>query len=167
MSGLSRSVLATACIAEGLPSYGTKFELTHRLGTHLVERKLGVAAADGKKRASSDVPDIQMKRTKRPLNSYQRFMKSEMPNIKASGVTGLTDSMKELARRWRLAKQVGTSSEPLLLSDKQGEVKGLASVLEDLPPVEVNEALAAHGEPVSSSSSVNAERLASALVVYI
>ena len=68
MSGPPRSVLATACFAEGLPTYGSKAELTTRLGKHLVEQKLGVAVAHGKKRInSSDVPALQMKRVKRPL----------------------------------------------------------------------------------------------------
>ena len=168
MSGPPRSVLATACFAEGLPTYGSKAELTTRLGKHLVEQKLGVAV--GKKRAnSSDVPALQMKRVKRPLTKWQAFMKSEMPNIKASGYTGLTDCIKELARRWALVKKVGTSKEPLFFSDTghegNDEVDALANEIKELPHAEVKDALVAHGLPISDSADANAKRLA--LVVYI
>ena len=159
-----------ACIAEGLPSYGSKAELTTRLGKRLVEKKLGVAVAHGKKRSASDVPAIKMnvpKRPKKPLSRWQSFMKTESANIKASGITGLVPAIKELARRWKLHKIVNTPDAPLLLSDKQQEIEELALAIMELPAAEVNQALIAHGEVVSDSSDENAERLANALVVSI
>ena len=183
MSGLSRATLAAACADHGLACYGSKLDLTHRLDTHLVEQKLGAQLVTGKKRAASDVATLDQKRVKRPVTKWQAFMKSEMPNIKASGYMGLTDCIKELARRWALVKKVGTSKQPLFFSDTGGgnaggnvvgtmsdaqgidELGALADVIKDLPHAEVKDALVAHGQPVSESAAANAQRLA--LVVYI
>ena len=167
MSGLSRVELASACVDHGLASYGTKTDLTHRLGTHLVEKKLGKATTHGAKRTSQDVKVAVPKRAKRPLTRWQSFMKSEMPNIKAAGFTGLVPTIKELGRRWRLVKKVNTPEGPLFLVDKQREVEQLAEAIRDLPEAEVNHALVVHGEVVSDSADDNAARLASALVVCI
>ena len=158
----SLDMLKAACLCHGLSDDGTAEELTASLGMHLVTELLS--------------PDKKNKKRKttRGAGGWYAFMKSEKANVLASGFTSRADVLKELARRWKLAKLVGTSAQPLALpppsqsstdaepavaSDSE-DADGLVDALKELDEAELNAAMAAHSMPVNGDHEEKARALA-------
>ena len=157
----SQEMLIGACAAHGLARTGTQEELQKRLGDFLVAKLLfgePKATNGGRKRvsvgsgSSSGSSATSPASGKRPATAWQAFQRTEKQRVKAAGFHGRVEIVKEIARRWKLFKNVGTSNAPLMLehsSDATSEVEsvpdGLVTALADLSAEELSTALQAHG----------------------
>ena len=174
----SLDMLKGAVLAHGLSvSDGdTAEDLTQRLGLHLVTKLLK--------------PDVQKKRKatsapSRSANAWYSFLRSEKPNVVAAGFTTRAEQIKEIARRYKIAKMVGTSGAPLALmppsesdtestsspalmppgdSDTDEGADGLIEALKQLDAAELNAAMAAHGLPIDGDDEEKAGALAQAMM---
>ena len=174
----SIDMLKGACLSHSLPvdDGDTAEDLTQRLGLHLVTKLLK--------------PDVQKKRKatsapSRSASAWYAFMRSEKPNVVAAGFTTRAEQIKEIARRYKIAKTVGTSSAPLALmppsdsdadtssplalmppseSDADEATDGLVQALKELDAAELNAAMAAHGLPVGGSDEEKIAALADAMM---
>ena len=159
-------MLIGACAAHGLERTGSRDELHRRLGDFLVAKLFAELPAAPPRAAPS---------RKRPATAWQVFVRSEAPRVRAAGFVGRHAIVKEAARRWALAKQVGTSGAPLMLGlsdDAASSASSAASdaaadelveALAELSRAELAEALEAHGLPVAEEHAANAAALARAL----
>ena len=80
-----------------------------------------------------------------------------MPHLTTRG-----DIIREVARRWRIKKDSGSSSAPLLITYDEGTadtdsdaVEELTMTLSELPPAEVRASLQEAGIEVSDDIDVN------------
>ena len=138
MAAFSTEKLAGACLAHGLSGEGTNDELHTRLGHHLVNKLLS-----GKRKKTEEVSDHVQSKRSASASEWHAFMKSERANVVASGVQGRVPILKEIARRWKIFKSVGTSNAPLALPAPAND--DLMEALKDLNEAELNEAIEAHG----------------------
>ena len=173
----SIDMLKGACLSHLLPvnDGDTAEDLTQRLGLHLVTKLL---KPEVKKRKATSAPS-------RSASAWYAFMRSEKPNVVAAGFTTRAEQVKEIARRYKLAKKVGTSSAPLALmppsdsdaetssplalmqpseSDADEATDGLVQALKELDAAELNAAMAAHGLPVGGSDEEKVAALAEAMM---
>ena len=179
----SKEMLIGACAAHGLDRNGTQEELNRRLGDHLVSQLL-TGTDVGPKRVGTKRPIATGTGTptasaasngassnKRPATAWHAFQRSEKERVKAAGFHGRVAIVQETARRWKLHKQVGTSSAPLMLghsSDEASEAEsvpdGLVTALADLSPEELSHALQAQGIEDAGDRGTNVAALARAMV---
>ena len=171
-----------ACAAHGLDRTGTQEELHRRLGDHLVSQLL-TGTDVGPKRAGTKRPiatgSVAAVATasngaasnKRPTTAWHAFQRSEKECVKAAGFHGRVAIVQEIARRWKLFKQVGTSNAPLMLghsSDEASEAEsvpdGLVVAIADLSPEELSHALHAQGIDDAGDRDANVTALARAMV---
>ena len=173
----SVDMLKGACLSYQLPvnDGDTAEDLTQRLGLHLVTKLLN---PDVKKRKATSAPS-------RSASAWYAFMRTEKPNVLASGFTTRAEQIKEIARRYKIAKTVGTSGAPLALmppsdsdteptsplalmppgdSDTDEATDGLMYVLKDLDQAELNAAMAAHGLPIDGDEEEKCAALARAMM---
>ena len=168
----SLDLLRGACMAHKLSADGTHDELVARLGAHLVAQLLNPEAAaqvDKKKRAPTSAGAAGVT-PKRPMSAWHHFLRTEKELVKAAGgFHGRVDVLREVARRWRLAKRVGTSAQPLMLQapSDEGTSSETDSIPEDLliairevPPEEIASSLDAHGLEVDEDFEANVMTLA-------
>ena len=173
----SQDVLRGACLAHKLSPDGTHDELVARLGKHLVSQLLipEASAHVGKKKrpmsagASGFTP-------KRPMSAWHQFLRTEKELVKAAGgFHGRVEILRECARRWRLAKRVGTSDQPFMLSwskddgasssDTDSIPDGLLQALRELPQEEIASSLEANGLKVEDDNlEVNVMALARSMM---
>ena len=154
----------------GLASNGTYDELHKRLGDHLVKELFegnNVACRKNKRPATSGPTP------KRPATAWFAFLRAEKERVKEAGFEGRAAILKECARRWKLHKQVGTSSAPLMLaaphsgnssassSSTDSEAgDGLIEAIKELPTEDIHASLAFHGFPIDSDHEANVATLA-------
>ena len=174
----SLDMLRGACMAHKLSPDGTHDELVARLGAHLVSQLLNpdasaAAHVDKKKRPTSSGAAGSM--PKRPMSAWHQFLRKERELVKATGgFHGRVDVLRECARRWRLAKRVGTSDEPLMLSwnkedgasssDTDSIPDGLLQALRELPREEIASSLEANGFEVDDNMEINIMSLARSMM---
>jgi len=177
-TAFSIDMLKGACLAHSLPVLDNDKadDLTQRLGLHLVTKLLK--------------PDVQKKRkaTSAPSRSasvWYAFLRNEKPNVVAAGFTTRAEQIKEIARRYKIARTVGTSGAPLALmppsdsdteptsplalmppseSDADEATDGLMHALKELDQAELNAAMAAHGLPIDGSEEEKVAALARAMM---
>ena len=175
MSVPSKEMLIGACAAHGLDRTGTQEELRRRLGDHLVSQLLfGTDVGPvGPKRPLYSPPrgSAATDNNKRPATAWHAFQRSEKERVKQAGFHGRVAIVQETARRWKLHKQVGTSSAPLMLghaSDEGSEAEsvpdGLVTALADLSPEELSHALEARGIEDAGDHDANVAALARAML---
>ena len=173
----SIDMLKGACLSHLLPvnDGDTAEDLTQRLGLHLVTKLL---KPDVKKRKATSAPS-------RSASAWYAFMRSEKPNVVAAGFTTRAEQVKEIARRYKIAKTVGTSSAPLALmppsdsdaetssplalmqpseSDADEATDGLVQALKELDAAELNAAMAAHGLPIDGNDEEKIAALSRAMM---
>ena len=176
----SQEMLIGACAAHGLARTGTQEELQRRLGDFLVAQLLfgePKATNGGRKRvsagsgSSSGSSATSPASGKRPATAWQAFQRTEKQRVKDAGFTGRVDIVKEIARRWKLFKNVGTSNAPLMLehsSEDTSEVEsvpdGLVMALADLSAEELDTALQAHGIEDTGDHETKVANLARAML---
>ena len=177
-TAFSIDMLKGACLLHELPvnDGDTAEDLTQRLGLHIVTKLL---KPDVKKRKATSAPS-------RSASAWYAFMRSEKPNVLASGFTTRAEQIKEIARRYKIAKTVGTSGAPLALmmppsdtdteptsplalmppseSDADEATDGLMYALKELDQAELNAAMAAHGLPIDGSEEEKVAALARAMM---
>lgn len=151
---------------------GTHEEVHARLGAYLVAVKLGVTPprASGKRVRPNIEPKAKKQRPTRA--DWFKFLRDEKDKVKAElGLTDRVSIMKEVARRWKLNKEQGSSSSgPLLITYQGGsdsdsdDSRGLAEVLIELPPDEVRAALDAHGVEADDDHNTNVARLVRVMI---
>ena len=123
---MSKTQLATICAEEGLPVFDSDTAATvrRRLADHLIGKRLvqppspaAVATfaprdvLTGQKRSTEG----EQNKPKRPATAYHAFLRQEMDRVKAAGFRGRVECIKEVARRWKLAKAVDSPGAPLML----------------------------------------------------
>ena len=109
---------------------------------------------------------------KRPLTAWHAFQRTEKDRVKQAGFHGRVAIVREIARRWKLFKQVGTSNAPLMLGHSSDEASseaesvpdGLVTALADLSPEELSHALQAQGIEDTGDRDTNVAALARAMV---
>ena len=173
----SLDVLRGACLANKLSPDGTHDEMVARLGAHLVSQLLNpeasaVAHVDKKKRPTS--AGAAGATPKRPMSAWHHFLRTEKELVKAAGFHGRVEVLRECARRWALAKRVGTSDQPLMLSwtkedgasssDTDSIPDGLLQALRELPREEIASSLEANGFEVDDNMEVNIMSLARSMM---
>ena len=182
----SEDLLRGACLSHGLSGDGSAAELHARLGDFFVRKLLApetcAPPADvtekkkGKKRAAAAASE---QRPKRATTAWHAFLKAEKELVKASGFHGRVAVLKEVARRYALAKRVNTDAAPLMLqhsavgsseevaseTDSSMSDDGLIEALRaELDEAQLNAALAAHGLPVDGDSETKFKSLAQAML---
>lgn len=145
--------LSAACLAHNLSTEGGYDELHARLGAHLVAKFLAP-----KRRADATIS----RPPKRSKAEWCAFMKTEREKVLASGFTGRTDILKEIARRWKIFKTVGTSTAPLALPEPFHD--GLIEALQDLDGAELDQAIEAHGLDKEVDTETKVRALAEAML---
>ena len=168
----SIDMLKGACLSYELPvnDGDTADDLTQRLGLHLVTKLL---KPDVKKRKATSTPS-------RSASAWYAFMRNEKANVLAAGYITRGEQIKEIARRYKIAKTVGTPAAPLALmppSDKETEptsplaqpaadsaLDGLVEALTELDSAELNAAMAAHGLPIDGEEEEKIAALARAMM---
>ena len=174
----SIDLLRGACLANKISADGTHDELASRLGAHLVSQLLNSEASaaahvDKKKRPTS--AGAAGSTPKRPMSAWHQFLRTEKELVKAAGgFHGRVEVLRECARRWRLAKRVGTSDQPLMLSwtkedgasssDTDSIPDGLLQALRELPREEIASSLEANGFEVDDNMEVNIMSLARSMM---
>ena len=169
----SIDLLRGACLAHKLSPDGTHDELTARLGAHLVAQLLNpeasAAAHVGKKKRPTSA-EAAPAAPKRPMSAWHHFLRTEKELVKAAGFHGRVGILRECARRWALAKRVGTSDQPLMLSWSKDDgasssetdsiPEGLLQAIRELPQEEIASSLEANGFEVDDNMEVNVMALA-------
>ena len=171
----SLDVLRGACLANKLSPDGTHDEMVARLGAHLVSQLLNpsdAAHVDKKKRATSSGDSGAT--PKRPMSAWHHFLRTEKELVKQAGYHGRVDILRECARRWALAKRVGTSDQPLMLqapsddgassSETDSIPEGLLQALRELPQEEIASSLAANGLEAEDDMEANVMALARSMM---
>ena len=170
----SIDILRGACLAHKLSAEGTHDEMVARLGAHLVSQLLNPEASaaahvDKKKRPTS--AGATGATPKRPMSAWHHFLRTEKELVKAAGgFHGRIEVLREVARRWRLAKRVGTSDQPLMLqapssdegasSETDSIPEGLLQAIRELPQEEIASSLEANGLEVEQDMEANVLALA-------
>ena len=169
----SLDVLRGACLANKLSPDGTHDEMVARLGAHLVSQLLNPEASaaahvDKKKRPTS--AGATGATPKRPMSAWHHFLRTEKELVKAAGFHGRVDILRECARRWALAKRVGTSDQPLMLQAPSSDEsvseeapsipEGLLQAIRELPQEEIAASLEANGLEVEVDLEANVMALA-------
>jgi hypothetical protein len=166
-SPFSRDMLAGALLARGLHTDGDADALHARLGDALVKDLL--TPKRGTKRKASTT----WRSNHRSQSEWVAFMKRERPNVLNSGFTARAEVIREIARRWRIFKTVGTSDAPLALpapssddseSDSTATPDGLLDALRDLDGAELNASLLAHGIPLQGDHEDKIKALAAVML---
>ena len=172
----SYDMLLGACLSMGLAANGTYDELHKRLGDHLVKELF-----DGKhvtSRKSKRPPTSTDPRSKRRATAWHAFLRAEKELVQeAAGFHGRGAILKECARRWKLHKQVGTSSAPLMLAAPGSSASssagssadsaagdGLIKAIKELPVEEIHARLASYGLPIDPDHEINVAVLARAMM---
>ena len=136
MSIPSAESIKGALAAFELPTDGTYEEIHSRLGRHLVAKMLlgtspspteatSSKAAGKKKRLASDQP----KKERKP-SEWVKFLSAERKKAaEAMPAATSAEVVRECARRWKMIKQVNTSSAPLMLTyeDSDADVADLTA----------------------------------------
>lgn len=190
MSSYSLDLLRGACLAAGVAIDGDASELQLRLGNHLVAKMLSPTRGGG---GAAPGPKLSKKRrlpwehdaaaaNKRGATAWNTFMKSERPLVVRSGFTGRADTIRELARRWKIYKQRLSPHAPLMLpppsssassssesdsestSSSSAPPAGLLAAIEELDEAELNAALSANGLPCDGSLTGKVNALARAML---
>jgi len=186
----SEELLRGACLSHGLSGDGTAAQLHSRLGDFFVRKLLAPETCapppnvtekkKGKKRAAAAAAGAP--EPKRTASAYHTFLRDEKERVKQAGFHGRVEIIKEVARRWKLAKQVNTPAAPLMIthssdagSSDEAASEGPASetdstpdalidaLKEELSEQEVNAALAAHGLPIDGDAETRLKMLALAM----
>lgn len=177
----SEDLLRGACLSHGLSGDGTAAQLHARLGDFFVRKLLSPETCapppdvtekkvQGKKRATA-AGAPEPKRT-----AYHTFLRDEKERVKQAGFHGRVEIIKEVARRWQLAKQVNSPAAPLMLTHSSGAGSSdeaasetdstpdaLVDALRDLSEEELNGAMAAHGLPIDGDAETRLKMLALAM----
>ena len=160
--------LRTACTTFSLDASGDEQAMRARLGSFLVDRLFSNPSTTPSTSSEDEAP---ARRDKRPLSAsaaaWHAFARKERALVKEG--LGLTDPVaviKEVAARYKRAKLVGSSSEPLMLNAPSDETcEGIKTALRELPHDEIKTALSAHGiEADVVDLDANIETLARALL---
>jgi hypothetical protein len=172
MSMPSKEMLIGACAAHGIDRTGTQEQLHRRLGDHLVSQLL-FGTDVGSKRPLYSPPrgSAATASNKRPATAWHAFQRTEKDRVKAAGFHGRVAIVQEIARRWKLFKQVGTSNAPLMLghtSDEASEAEsvpdGLVVAIADLSAEELSHALEAQAIEDTGDREANVAALARAML---
>lgn len=133
----TREMLIGACAANNLDRSGTLEDLNRRLGDHLVIQLL---FGKGKgKRTASTFPKDPTEQSKRAM--WNAFQKNEKANAKASGFTNHIDIVREIARRWKIHKNVNTSRGLLMIGNSVSTTEtdsGLDTAIAPIASPEIN-----------------------------
>ena len=187
---MSKPQLATICAEEGLPVFesDTAATIRRRLADHLIGKRLvqppspaAVATfaprdvLTGQKRSTEG----EQPKPKRAPTAYHAFLRQEMDRVKAAGFRGRVECIKEVARRWKLAKAVNSEGAPLMLmhSSQAGSSTDLSSDTEsaseedaliealrsELDEAQLNASLSAYGLPIDGSTDDKIKALARAM----
>ena len=170
--------LVRACAALDIDTSGDAAALHARLGAALVARLLDVPAPTTPPptpaRSPPGAPERRSGGEKRPLSEaaarWHAFARHERPLVLQAGFTANADVIKEISRRFKLAKRVGTAAQPPMLEapsegDSASDSSGVVALLDDVGDGEIASALAAHG--LEPTSDADADRAALASVVFI
>ena len=173
----------------------TAATLRRRLADHLIGKRLALKAtsptgttetfapksrdvAKGKKR-SAKAPDDQPV-PRRQATAYHTFLRQEKDRVKAAGFRGRVQIIKEVARRWKLAKAVDTPGAPLMLmhspagsstdegssdTDSVPEDALVEALRSELDEAQVNASLSAWGLPIDGNIDAKIKELARAMTV--
>ena len=173
MSMPSKEMLIGACAAHGIDRTGTQEQLHRRLGDHLVSQLL-FGTHVGSKRPLYSPPrgSAATASNKRPATAWHAFQRTEKDRVKAAGFHGRVAIVQEIARRWKLFKQVDTSNAPLMLGHSSDEASseadsvpdGLVVAIADLSPEELSHALQAQGIEDAGDRDANVAALARAML---
>ena len=172
MSMPSKEMLIGACAAHGIDRTGTQEQLHRRLGDHLVSQLL-FGTHVGSKRPLYSPPrgSAATASNKCPATAWHAFQRTEKDRVKAAGFHGRVAIVQEIARRWKLFKQVGTSNAPLMLghtSDEASEAEsvpdGLVVAIADLSAEELSHALEAQAIEDTGDREANVAALARAML---
>ena len=182
----SEDLLRGACLSHGLSGEGNAAELHARLGDFFVRKLLAPETCvpdvvtekkKGKKRAAAAAGEQPPKRA---ATAWHAFLKAEKELVKASGLFhGRVAVLKEVARRYALAKRVNTDAAPLMLQHSavgsSDEVDsetdsvpedGLIEMLRaELDEAALNAALAVHGFPVDGETEAKLKSLAQVMLM--
>ena len=107
---------------------------------------------------------------KRPATAWHAFQRTETDRVKQAGFHGRVAIVQEIARRWKIFKQVGTSHAPLMLGHTSDEASseassdGLVAALADLTPEELSHALHVQGIHDAGDRDTNVAALARAMM---
>ena len=143
----TREMLIGACAANNLDRSGTLKDLNRRLGDHLVIQLL-FGKGKGKRAASTfaeDPTDQQSWSAK-----WYAFQKKENANAKASGFTNRIDIVREIARRWKIHKNVNTSRGLLMIGNSVSTTETDSSLDTAIVPIASPEINPAVGTPITS-----------------
>ena len=168
MSLPSKEMLIGACAAHGLDCTGSQETLHRRLGDHLVSQLLSTPHVGSKRPMHS--PPRASDNNKRPATAWHAFQRSEKDNVKQAGFRGRVAIVQEIARRWKLWKQVGTSNAPLMIGHTSDEASseassdGLVAALADLTTEELSQALQVQGIEDAGDRDKNVAALARAMM---
>ena len=173
MSLPSIELIRGALLAFELSTEGSHEVLHARLGAHLVARMLGSSTStprpsstSGKATGKRPMPsggDAKEKKRRIP-SKWVQFLSSERKKV-VQAMPGATNAMvvQEVARRWKLFKQVNTSTAPLMLRDNESscEAADLAATLAgECGSEEIKEKLKEAHIEASDDHSTNAQLLA-------
>ena len=160
-SPYSLELLQGALLGRGLDGEGDAQQLYDRLAAALVKELL-----TPKRKRPADGTSAP----KKSKSEWHAFMKTERPRVVESGVTGRA-AIVEIARRWKLFKAVGTSSQPLSLmppttsdSESDAGTEGLMEALKELDDAELNASMAAYNLPIEGDVTDKLRALAEAMM---
>lgn len=185
----SEELLRGACLSHGLSGDGTAAQLHARLGDFFVRKLLAPETCapppdvtekkQGKKRAAAAATG-ELPR-KRAATAWHAFLKAEKERVRAAGITGRVDIIRECARRYGLHKKVLCNEAPLMLMDAASAGSSTDAALSDtdasipedglidalraeLDEPQLNSSLAAHGLPVDGDAETKLKLLAQAMM---
>ena len=162
----SEDLLRGACLSHGLSGDGNTAELHARLGDYFVCKLLApetcapppdvMEKKGGKKRAEAGSGE---QRPKRAATAWHAFLKTEKELVKASGFHGRVAVLKEVARRYALAKRVNTGAAPLMLQHSAGSSTDALSDTDSVPEDGLIEALRDELDEAQLNASLSSYRL--------